>query len=201
MSRLLLLFAHPAFERSRIHRALLAAARTVPGVTIRDLYQLYPDFDVDAAAEQEALLAHDHVLIQFPLYWYATPPLVKQWEDIVLEHGWAYGRTGRQLEGKRLQCVVTAGGPETAYGPDGFNQVPIRTFLLPIEATARLCRLQYLPPWIVHGSHRLESPSIAQAAERYRSFLEAAVGDRIDWSTEAAHDHFDALTGPEPHRA
>lgn len=166
MSRLLLLFAHPAFERSRIHRALLAAARAVPGVTVRDLYELYPDFDVDAKGEQAALLAHDHVLLQFPLYWYATPPLVKQWEDIVLEHGWAYGRTGRQLEGKRIQCVVSAGGPETAYGPEGFNQVPIRTFLQPIEATARLCRMPYLPPWVVHGSHRLETPDIARAAAR-----------------------------------
>ena len=61
MARVLVLFAHPAFERSRVHRALVPAARSVPGVTFRDLYELYPDYDVDPPSEQAALEAHDAV--------------------------------------------------------------------------------------------------------------------------------------------
>ena len=51
MNRILLLFAHPALDASRVHRALLGAARAVPGVTVHDLYEAYPDFDVDVTTE------------------------------------------------------------------------------------------------------------------------------------------------------
>ena len=49
MARVLVLFAHPAFQKSRIHRELVVAARRVDGVTFHDLYEAYPDFDVDVA--------------------------------------------------------------------------------------------------------------------------------------------------------
>jgi len=57
----------------------------VEGLTFHDLYEAHPDFDVDVAREQELLLGHDAVLVQHPLYGYSTPPLVKQWEDLVLD--------------------------------------------------------------------------------------------------------------------
>lgn len=63
MSRVLLLFAHPAFERSRVQRPMLEAAKRIDGVTIRDLYELYPDFDVDPTVEQAALLEHDVIVL------------------------------------------------------------------------------------------------------------------------------------------
>lgn len=96
-TRILVLFAHPAFERSRVHRRLVAAARAQHGVTIHDLYEAYPDFDVDVRREQELLLAHDLIVLQHPFYWYSTPPLVKQWIDLVFEYGWAYGARGRRV--------------------------------------------------------------------------------------------------------
>jgi glutathione-regulated potassium-efflux system ancillary protein KefG len=179
MHRLLLLFAHPAFDVSRVHRALLAAARDVSGITVHDLYERYPDFDVDVAEEQRLLREHDTIVMQFPIYWYATPPLLKQWQDLVLTHGWAYGRDGTALRGKRLLCAVSSGGGQQAYSLDGFNRVPLRQYLLPIEATARLCGLDYLAPFVVHGSHRLQSAEIAAAATDYRAVLEAIQDDRL----------------------
>lgn len=186
MARVLLLFAHPALEKSRVNRRLAERARGVPGVTFHDLYEAYPDFDVDVKKEQALLLAHDTVVLQHPFYWYSTPALVKQWEDLVLEHGWAYGTGGTALRGKRLLSAVTTGGGETAYRAEGHNRFTVRQLLAPLEQTARLCGMDYPPPFAVHGTHRLEAEGIARAAEEYALFLGALRDDRVDF--EAARD-------------
>jgi glutathione-regulated potassium-efflux system ancillary protein KefG len=181
MSRVLVLFAHPALEKSRVHRRLVERARGVEGVTLHDLYEAYPDFDVDVKREQELLLAHDAVVLQHPLYWYSTPALVKQWEDLVLEHGWAYGTGGTALRGKRLVSAITAGGSEAAYREDGHNRFTIRQLLAPIEQTARLCGMDYPPPFVVHGTHRLDADGVERAAEEYARLLAALRDDRVDF--------------------
>lgn len=171
MPSVLILFAHPKLEESRVHRVLLEAARSVPGVTVRDLYEEYPDFDVDVRAEQELLLAHRHVILQHPLYWYSCPALMKQWIDLVLEHGWAYGRGGTALEGKTMMSAVSSGGTREAYAHEGHNRRTIREFLYPFEQTARLCRMRWLPPYVVHGTHRATLPELDGHAGRYAQFL------------------------------
>ncbi|MDX1383156.1 MAG: NAD(P)H-dependent oxidoreductase, partial [Thermoanaerobaculia bacterium] len=93
----LVLLAHPALERSRINARMAAAAAELEGVLVRDLYEAYPDLDVDVDAEQRLLAAHDVVIFQHPLYWYSTPALLKEWMDLVLQHGWAYGDGGTAL--------------------------------------------------------------------------------------------------------
>lgn len=163
----LILFAHPAYEKSRVHRALTAAVRDLPAVTFHDLYEAYPDLDVDVPREQALLQAHDVIVFQHPFYWYSVPPLLKQWMDLVLEHGWAYGSTGRALEGKVLQVATTAGGRESAYGPDGLNRFTFREFLRPIEATARLCRMVFTEPWVRAGTHVMSPADAAAAAQDY----------------------------------
>lgn len=187
MARVLLLFAHPALEKSRVHRRLVREAPGLPGVTFHDLYEAYPDFDVDVPREQELLLAHDLIVLQHPFFWYSTPPLVKQWEDLVLEHGWAYGSQGRALEGKRMLSLITAGGGAAAYEPEGYNRFTIRELLAPIEQTARLCRMEYLPPYVIFGTHRMTGEDIERAAERYRHLLLGLAEDRIDLAAAARH--------------
>lgn len=168
MSRpVLILFAHPAYEKSRVHVALAAAVRDLPGVTFHDLYEEYPDLDIDVRREQALLTAHEVVVFQHPFYWYSVPPILKQWMDLVLEHGWAYGASGRALEGKTLQVAMTAGGREQAYGPEEFNRFSFREFLVPVEATARLCRMHFAEPWVVPGTHVMDAAGIAAAAESY----------------------------------
>ena len=93
-SDLLLVLAHPALERSRANRALAKAAKGLSGVTFKDLYEAYPDFAVDIETEQTDLIAHDVVALQFPLFWYSTPALMKEWLDLVWLHGFAYGEGG-----------------------------------------------------------------------------------------------------------
>jgi glutathione-regulated potassium-efflux system ancillary protein KefG len=188
MPSTLVLFAHPALEKSRVHRRLVrelpALAERTPGLTFRDLYEQYPDFDVDVGREQALLAGHDLIVLQHPFYWYSTPALLKQWEDLVLEHGWAYGSRGRALEGKRVLSVVTLGGGAHAYRRGGHNRFTLRELLAPIEQTARLCRMTYLPPYAVFGTHRMDAPEIDAEAARYARLLAALAGGRVAWPAD-----------------
>ncbi|MFZ5475392.1 MAG: NAD(P)H-dependent oxidoreductase [Myxococcota bacterium] len=172
-AKVLVLLAHPALFRSRVNRRLADVARAIPGVTVHDLYEAYPDFDIDVRHEQALLAAHEAVVFQHPFYWYSTPAILKEWQDLVLEFNWAYGPEGNALRGKRLLSAITTGGPERAYQPEGFNRFTIGQLLAPIDQTARLCGMTYLPPFVVHGTHRLEDPDIARAALDYRAALES----------------------------
>ena len=169
--RVLLLFAHPAFSRSRANRALLTAARTVDGLTLRDLYEAYPDFDVDVQHEQDLLEAHDTLVFQHPFFWYSSPALLKQWLDLVLEHGWAYGSEGTALAGKQWVQAITSGGAESAYGPAGQNRFTMRELLRPFEQTATLCGMDYLPPFLVQGTLGMTDDVLAQHAREYARVL------------------------------
>lgn len=180
MSKVLILFAHPALEKSRVHRRLVAEVPPLPGVTFQDLYEAYPDYDVDITREQELLIEHDVIVFQFPFFWYSAPPLVKQWEDLVLEHGWAYGSKGTALQGKTVLDVITAGGRESTYRHEGYNRYTVRELLAPLEQTARLCGMRFLPPWVIFGTHRMESDDIARAAAQYRQLITALRDEAID---------------------
>lgn len=179
MARVLVLFAHPALEKSRVHRRLVREALEVAGITFHDLYEEYPTFDIDVPREQELLLAHDLIVLQHPFFWYSTPAIVKQWEDLVLEHGWAYGSTGDALRGKRLLSLVTTGGGASAYQHEGYNRFTMRDLLSPLDQTAVLCGMVYLPPYVIAGTHRMDDPDIERAAARYRRLLVALRDDRI----------------------
>jgi glutathione-regulated potassium-efflux system ancillary protein KefG len=169
--RILILFAHPALQRSRVNRALIQEARGLDGVTIHDLYEAYPDFHIDVSYEQELLLNHDIIILQHPFYWYSAPAIIKEWFDLVLEHGWAYGREGKALHGKWILNVISTGGGESAYQPEGFNQHTILEFLAPVKQSALLCGMTWLPPYVVHGTHTLNADQIQMNAAEYRKTL------------------------------
>ncbi|HEY0677048.1 MAG TPA: NAD(P)H-dependent oxidoreductase [Chitinophagaceae bacterium] len=180
MASILVLFAHPALEKSRVHSCLLRNIRNLQGVTVKDLYELYPDFDIDVKEEQRSLMQHDIIILQHPFYWYSTPAIIKQWEDLVLEHGWAYGSTGKMLTGKRIFNAISCGGRLEAYQPNGLNRFTIRQLLWPIDQTARLCNMLYMPPFVVHGTHRLNKTDIELYGLQYAQLLIALQNDRIN---------------------
>jgi glutathione-regulated potassium-efflux system ancillary protein KefG len=187
MVRILIQFAHPALERSRVHRRLLAHLPQREGITLNDLYDTYPDFDIDVSREQALLTAHDIVVFQHPFFWYSTPPLLKQWEDLVLAHGWAYGREGRALRGKQVLHVISAGGREEAYQHDGLNRFTMRELLAPLEQTAYLCGMQWAPPYVIHGTHRMSEAQIEDEAARYGALIADLRDARVDLRAAARY--------------
>lgn len=169
--RILILFAHPALERSRVNRRLLSAVSDLEGVTVHDLYEAYPDFEIDVPHDQALCARHDLIVLQHPFYWYSVPALLKEWMDLVLEFGWAYGPGGEALIGKEVLSVISTGGREESYCAAGGNRYTLRQFLAPIEQTARLCGMRYLPPLVIHGTHRIGALEIESAAAEYRATL------------------------------
>jgi glutathione-regulated potassium-efflux system ancillary protein KefG len=173
MASILILFAHPALEKSRVHKALLQQLKGVQGITFNDLYEQYPEFDIDVAREQDLLVRHDIIVWQHPLFWYSSPALLKQWQDLVLEHSWAYGTKGRKLEGKKVFNALTSGGSMEAYGPGGTNRYSLNDLLHPFEQTARLCRMTYLPPFWISSTHKMEQGQVEAYGRQYQQVLTA----------------------------
>lgn len=171
-----LIHAHPYPEHSRVNRALLDAVRDVPGVEIRDLYGLYPDFHIDARAEQDVLARSRTVVLQHPMHWYHAPALLSLWFEKVLAYGWAYGHTPdgestHQMRDKRLLWVTSTGGPGSVYQASGQNHATMDEIATPMRLTAKFCGMQWLPPFIVHGASRLDDDALNRTAQQYREVM------------------------------
>lgn len=170
--KILVLLSHPKLENSRVHKALLNEIKLLSNVTVQDLYEEYPNFNIDIKKEQQLLLNHDIIIWQHPMYWYSCPPIMKQWIDLVLSFGWAYGTAEKALKGKTIFNALSTGGAEISYSKEGRNGHPIADFLLPFSQTAKLCEINYLPPFVVHGTHTLDKPDIDILAKKYKLVLE-----------------------------
>ncbi|MFT3956642.1 MAG: NAD(P)H-dependent oxidoreductase [Piscinibacter sp.] len=172
----LVLVAHPQLEQSRVNRALMRAAGEVAAaskgrVEVVDLYALYPDYLIDVKAEQARLKNVRLLVWQHPVQWYAMPPLMKLWLDEVLVFGWAYGPGGHALLGMDLWLALTTGGADESYRPEGYNRYFFDAFLPPVEQTAALCGMRFLPPLLLHGAHRVGPAAVAEHARVYAERL------------------------------
>jgi glutathione-regulated potassium-efflux system ancillary protein KefF len=168
---ILVVYAHPYPNRSRANRVLVDAVRDLENLELRSLYALYPDFDIDVAAEQAALTRARIVVWQHPLYWYTVPGLLKHWFDKVLTRGWAYGDGGTALAGKICQWVTSTGAGADGYQPGGMHHHVFDAFVPVVEQTARFCNMEWEPPLVVHGAHKISERELEGHAERYRSRL------------------------------
>ncbi len=134
----------------------------------------------DVKVEQEKLLWADALILQFPLWWFSMPAILKGWIDRVYSHGFAYGvgdhndthwgdRYGEgTFAGKRAMLIVTAGGWEEHYSPRGING-PIDDLLFPINhGILHYPGYDVLPAFVTYRVDRLDSTRFEQTAERLR---------------------------------
>jgi glutathione-regulated potassium-efflux system ancillary protein KefG len=178
--RVLVLFAHPRYSTSIVQKTLYAAVDGIPSVTRHDLYAAYPHFIIDVPREQALLMEHDIIILQHPFYWYSAPSIIKEWMDLVLELGWAYGPGGDRLHRKFLMNAISTGGAEGAYRPSGRNRFRIGELLSPFDQTAHLCGMGFLEPFIVFAGRWLAQDELGQAATSYRALLQGLADDSID---------------------
>ena len=198
--RVLILFAHPAQHRSEVNVQLFKASQNLEQVTLVDLYQEYPTFRIDIDREQQRLLDHDVIVFMFPLYWYSTPSILKEWQDLVLEYGFAYGHEGKALHNKTFLCALTAGGAEKAYQADGYNHFTLRELLHPLEQTANLCGMTYVPPFALFGALTAgQEGRVATHIQAWQSCLNALVHNQLDIAKaqdlNSITQHISELTG------
>jgi glutathione-regulated potassium-efflux system ancillary protein KefF len=169
---ILVILAHPYPSRSRACAALVEAVRNMWDLEVRSLYDLYPDFDVDRAAEQAALERAGLVVWLHPVFWYTVPALMKHWMDDVLTRGFAYGHEGDKLKGKDLLWVPTTGGDDAAYSGAGRHRHAFSAFTPGIEQTARYCGMNWLEPFVLHGAHEIPDEALRDAGLKLRARLE-----------------------------
>lgn len=181
--RVLVLYAHPSTHRSEVNAPLFKATSEVDQVTLVDLYAEYPTYDINIQQEQQRLKDHDVIVFMFPLYWYSTPSILKEWQDLVLEYGFAYGKCGTALNGKTFFCAISAGGSEDAYQTDGFNHFTINELLQPLEQTSRLTGMEYWPPFALFSARTAaEEGRIPQHVENWKALLQAIVNEEVSAS-------------------
>ena len=170
-NNILILFAHPALQNSRVNRQLIKYLTGLDGVTFHDLYEVYPDFNIDVKHEQNLLLENDIIVFHHPLFWFSVPSILREWMDLVLQHRWAYGKTGKALEGKKLFNVVTTGGRESLFQHDGYYGNTMVEFLAPIRQSAHVCGMDFLPPFVVHGTRNITQQEIINHGEDYQKMI------------------------------
>ena len=161
----LVILAHPKIAESRVNSRLIKEVPKHPEITVHELYPAYLDWSIDVPREQDLLEKHDRIVFQFPLYWYSTPPLLKKWQDDVLTYGWAYGSQGKKLQGKELMIATSIGGRQEVYQAGGKNHFTMSEILRPLHATANMCKMTYLPAFVVDGAS--DDSELNEAAAKY----------------------------------
>lgn len=198
MNKVLILFAHPRTDRSEVNIEMANAARSVEGVTLVDLYESYPSFEIDVELEQKRLIEHEIIILHHPVYWYSSPAILKEWQDLVLEYGFAYGSEGRALEGKIAFNAVTCGARREVYTKEGAYRHELRELFAPFEQTFLLCRMQYLGPFAIFAAgHAVEENRLEGHIADYKRLLQALVAGKLDISgaekSKTLSDNLDTL--------
>ncbi|HBG89436.1 MAG TPA: NAD(P)H dehydrogenase [Stenotrophomonas sp.] len=145
----------------------------------------------DIAAEQDKLRWADTVILQFPLWWFSMPAILKGWVDRVYAYGFAYGvgehsdrhwgdRYGEgAMAGKRAMLVVTTGGWESHYAARGING-PIDDLLFPIQHGILFYPgFDVLPPHVIYRSSKVGEQNVADVLEGLGRRLDGLATDAV----------------------
>ena len=120
MKNTLVISGHTDLSASVANKTILETiAQRLPQAEIVRLDSLYPDFKIDAQAEQQRLLKADVIVLQFPVFWYSAPSLLERWMEETFRHGFSHGSTGDKLKGKKLVLSFTTGAPAEMYSTKG----------------------------------------------------------------------------------
>ncbi len=172
MKHILIVFSHSEFANSRINKAMLAAIQDLDGVTIHILEESGPNYKFDLEKEQALMEAHDVIVLQFPMYWYGCPALMKLWIDEVLQYGWAFGSKGNALKGKTLVCASSQGGSAEDFTADGDYEYTVDEFYRPFEITAKFCKMAYGKPFLIYDTSHISDEELEKYAADYRGWLQ-----------------------------
>lgn len=125
---------HPDLSKSVVNKAWVEALKPFEGEELKvhilaDVVR--GDGSFDLASEQRLLEQYDRIVLQFPLYWYMPPAIMKEWMDTVWADGWAWGECDHALCGKLIEAATSCGAPEVA-----FSQVSLSQYLSFVKGSA-----------------------------------------------------------------
>jgi NAD(P)H dehydrogenase (quinone) len=158
----------------------------------------------EVAEEQRKMLWADVVVLQFPLWWYGMPAILKGWVDRVYAYGFAYGvgphggaQWGKRfgegvMQGRRAMIATTVGGRMAHYGPRGVNGT-IDDLLWPINhGVFYYPGFDVLPPTVFYEVNRARSEAVEEMASAYiRRLLDAGITEPIAFRPQNGGDYDD----------
>ncbi len=170
----LVIVAHPNINESVVNKRWIEELQKHPGrYTVHDLYTVYPDGNIDIEKEQKLVETHGNLVLQFPIYWFNCPPLLKRWLDGVLTYGWAYGSGGDKLKNRKTALAVAAGIKKDDYREKGKYRYTLQQLLSPFEVTFLYTDADYRSFFAFYGAeNEKDTALIEQSAQDYRNFLD-----------------------------
>ncbi|SFB30509.1 Putative NADPH-quinone reductase (modulator of drug activity B) [Lentibacillus halodurans] len=167
----LLIVSHPDILESSSQQFFLRSVKENHDMTIHHLEGAYPDYRIDIEKEQALLKQHDRILFQFPFYWYSSPPLIKHWQDVVLEDGFAYGERGKMLSGKEFGLILMIGISAREYQAGGTELFSINELTKPFQAMAHKTGMIYLKPFTIYQFAYMEEEQKMEVLIKYWQML------------------------------
>ena len=183
MSKTLIIVTHPDITQSIVNKRWVEELKKYPErFTVHELYRTYPDGKIDVGAEQKRVETHENLVLQFPVYWFNCPPLLKKWVDEVLTYGWAYGSMGKALSGKKTAIAVSLGTPAADYQAVGAVGYTVVEALRSFELTMNYCSADYRPMFAFHTID-----SNAGYTEEALQVIEKSAADYLAWLGRLEH--------------
>jgi NAD(P)H dehydrogenase (quinone) len=136
----------------------------------------------DVRAMIEKLDWAELLILQYPMWWYSVPAILKGWLDRVLVYGSIYTTEMRydkgRFRGRRAMLSVTCGGPQGSYAENGRNG-DVNLFIWPTNYTLYYVGYTVLPPFLAFGvmppAAAAQEPQakahLTATEERYRQHL------------------------------
>lgn len=171
MKKILVVSGHPDYAKSVGNRTIIARLQHHFGeqLTLQNLGDCYPNYQIDIATEQAALLEADIIVLQFPLYWYSVPALMKKWFDDVFQFNFAYGMEYK-LQGKTFLISFTTGGSGEVYNGQAIHK--IEALCTPFMDIATFCKMQWQAPIYSHNVLYIEGVSTKEDKQRVEQIAE-----------------------------
>ncbi|MGQ3481552.1 NAD(P)H-dependent oxidoreductase [Paenibacillus sp. TY11] len=179
----LVIVTHPSIETSVINKQWVGELKKYPEkYTIHELHTIYPDGNIDVEKEQHLIESHSKLILQFPVYWFSSPPLLKKWLDDVFAYGWAYGSNGGdKLKNRKVALAVSAGIKKEDYSEKGRYRYTLERLLSPFETTFLYCSADYRSFFAFYGTENepgadapgLSESELEKSARDYLSFIDS----------------------------
>lgn len=159
----LLILSHTYWENSKVNKALAKEALGLDYVKVHNINEVYKDGKIDAEKEIELLKEAEFIVFQFPLFWFSTPSLMKEWQDVVLSQI-LHGENPKLLSGKKFGIVSTLGGAKDTY--DGHHGYTLNELLRPIYYAFKYCGATLVDEFAIYSANASNLP-----LQEYKSYL------------------------------
>ena len=160
----LIIVGHPQPKDSETQEFLKTAAGFLKQVTWHELAGIQ---QFDPIAERKLLLQNQRIILQFPLYWYYAPAILKKWLDDVLPESSQF-----KLAQKQLGLVVSFSHALNEFKLGGRVGYSLSELLTPFAALAKHFEMQLLPIFPIERFAYLNQRQRQKLLLNYQQFLE-----------------------------